>query len=34
EIWDPKVTQRQKGFYFTAVCEWLPDLGGWLSVCT
>ena len=34
----PKRTDRKQGFYFTAVCEWLPDIpdegkGGWLSVC-
>ena len=36
ELWDPKPkrTDRKQGFYFTAVCEWLPDEGGWLSICT
>ncbi len=34
----PKRTDRKQGFYFTAVCEWLPDVpeegkGGWISVC-
>ncbi len=35
ELYDPKKTnQLPGGFKFTAVAEWLPDLGGWLSVCT
>ncbi|MBA7481481.1 hypothetical protein ES707_16955 [subsurface metagenome] len=38
ELWDWFTPQRVNGHYFTAVCEWLPDVpkegqGGWLSVC-
>ena len=32
ELWDPKITQKKKGFYFTAACEWIDE--NWLSVCT
>lgn len=33
ELWDWFTPQRVNGHYFTAVAEWLPDEGGWLSVC-
>ena len=32
-IWDPERTNRLVGSYFVAVCEWLPEKGGWISIC-
>lgn len=33
ELYDPRRTNQRVGFYFQAIAEYLPDLGGWLAQC-